>query len=307
MVLTPNIRKAINTASSLHVGQKRKADGLPFISHPYAVALTLSKYTDDESIIIAGLLHDVLEDVRDYSFTEMKRDFGERVASIVHAVSEDKDPRMATDERRTWRTRKERYLAHLKGADEAALMVCAADKIHNMLSLMDAYKEQGEAIWSHFNASKEDSAWFLREATTLLQTSLRNGIIAELISVRGDLFRTVFGEKEHTSAIEFHNKLVRDNIPEIIRADEREPVTTRLDKKEYIIALLEKLIEESTEARNAGGAPHELMKEIGDVLEVIDALEDAFGLDKRTIEELKEKRRKTRGGFEKRIFLKWIE
>ncbi|MEK7182016.1 MAG: HD domain-containing protein, partial [Patescibacteria group bacterium] len=63
MFLTPQIDKAIQRATVLHHGQERKGTGAPYIVHPYAVAFLLAHYTDDEDVIIAGLLHDVLEDV----------------------------------------------------------------------------------------------------------------------------------------------------------------------------------------------------------------------------------------------------
>ncbi len=62
--LTQRLREAINMACRLHPNQVRKADeGLPYISRPFSVAWILSSYTDDEDTIIAGLLHDILEDV----------------------------------------------------------------------------------------------------------------------------------------------------------------------------------------------------------------------------------------------------
>ena len=93
MEITPKIQKAINMASQLHIGQTRKGGpDLPFIVHPFSVAWILANYTDNEDIIVAGLLHDVLEDVRGYKFDNLKNDFGEKIAKIVKEVSEDKDP-----------------------------------------------------------------------------------------------------------------------------------------------------------------------------------------------------------------------
>jgi (p)ppGpp synthase/HD superfamily hydrolase len=91
MKLTPKIQQAINLVSRLHAGQVRKGDdNLPYISHPNSVAWILSNYTNDEDIIVSGLLHDVLEDVKGYYYDDMVRDFGEKIAQIVKGVSEDK-------------------------------------------------------------------------------------------------------------------------------------------------------------------------------------------------------------------------
>ena len=100
-----------------------------------------------------------------------------------------------------------------------------------------------------------------------------------------------------------YNKLVRDRIPEIIEADGETPKVRILGEAEYKTALLEKLVEEAREALATNGDPKELAKEIGDVLEVVDATVEAYGLDRSQIEEIKKKRRESRGGFEKRLFL----
>ena len=104
-----------------------------------------------------------------------------------------------------------------------------------------------------------------------------------------------------------YNKLVRDRIPEIIEADGEKPTVRVLGESEYKTALLEKLVEEAREAVATNGDPKELAKEIGDVLEVVDAMVGAFGLDLSQIEEVKKKRREARGGFEKRLFLESTE
>ena len=122
MKLSPKIQKAINIASSLHFGQVRKIDGLPFIVHPFSVSIILLNYTSSEEIIIAGLLHDVLEDVKGYFSQDIIRDFGDNIAKIVQEVSEDKNPNLQEDEKATWKSRKEKYIAYLTNASMEALM-----------------------------------------------------------------------------------------------------------------------------------------------------------------------------------------
>jgi len=102
---------------------------VPYIVHPVEVAMILDKYTDDEDVICAGLLHDVLEDVVGYSRANLAQEFGERVAQIVQEVSEDKDPNVPEDAKATWRERKEKYLAGLRQDSEEAILVCAAEKM----------------------------------------------------------------------------------------------------------------------------------------------------------------------------------
>lgn len=184
MKLTQKIQQAINLASRLHLGQVRKGDsGLPYISHPFSVAWILSNYTEDEDIIVAGILHDVLEDVKGYYYDDMVRDFGEKVAQIVKGVSEDKDPNIESDEKATWEERKSKYLANLKNDSDEALMVCAADKIHNLQSMISAYQEKGDALWDNFNSPKEKKLWLYQEILKFMKGRLNNPIVGELENI----------------------------------------------------------------------------------------------------------------------------
>jgi (p)ppGpp synthase/HD superfamily hydrolase len=184
MKLTTKIQKAINVASRLHLGQVRKGDSeLPYISHPFSVAWILSNYTNDEDIIAGGLLHDVLEDVKGYYYDDLAKDFGKRVAQIVKGVSEDKDPNIENDDKATWETRKLKYLAGLESDSEESLMVCCADKIHNLQSMINAYEEKGEELWTHFNSPKEKKLWLYQEILKFMKIRLDNPIVAELEAV----------------------------------------------------------------------------------------------------------------------------
>lgn len=178
--LSDRFHRAINLACRLHQNQVRKGDGgLPYITHPFAVAWILGRCGADEDTIIAGLLHDALEDVADYRYRDLERDFGQRVLSIVKQVSEEKDPANPGDKKASWESRKKKYLAGLEEDDEVALMVCAADKIHNLLSLTDAYRDQGEAVWKNFNATWEQMRWFNEEILKIMKERLQNDIIQE--------------------------------------------------------------------------------------------------------------------------------
>lgn len=100
-----------------------------------------------------------------------------------------------------------------------------------------------------------------------------------------------------------YNKLVRDNIPEIIKADNAEPISRKLeDDTEYLQSLLEKLVEEAKELLASGGS----LDEWADVEEVINALKAQQGLDQATIEAVRIEKAKKRGGFSLRIFLEKV-
>ena len=165
----------------LHKDQKRKGDGLPYIVHPYSVAFILSHYTKDEDVIVAGLMRDVLEDVPEYKKKDFLKDFGEKVYDIVKEVTEEKDtyPNRRI-ERASWQRRKEKYLKNLQDASEKALLVCCADKIHNLNSMMAAYKAKGEKIWKNFNAPKDRILWYYGEVVKIMEMRLHNPITEEL-------------------------------------------------------------------------------------------------------------------------------
>jgi predicted house-cleaning noncanonical NTP pyrophosphatase (MazG superfamily) len=102
-----------------------------------------------------------------------------------------------------------------------------------------------------------------------------------------------------------YNKLVRDRIPELIERDGRSSRIQTLTEAEFRTALLDKLLEEAREAREA--TAEQLPTELADVLEVIDAIVSTFGIQRATLLALQEQRRNERGGFNRRIKLCWTE
>lgn len=102
-----------------------------------------------------------------------------------------------------------------------------------------------------------------------------------------------------------YNKLVRDRIPEIIATDGRHCATEIMKDEEFRQALLVKLIEEAQEVADADAG--DMVKEIADLYEVIDALLIAFNLDKDAVLATQKKRCEERGGFKKRIKLLWTD
>ena len=103
-----------------------------------------------------------------------------------------------------------------------------------------------------------------------------------------------------------YEKLVRDRIPEIMdREGVRYEVGT-LDREAFREALLAKVVEEAEELRAAAGRG-EVVKEIADVYEVLDTLMALEGVDAGDVREMQAARRRDRGGFERRLVLRWTE
>jgi len=156
---TPTLDRALAVAARCHAGQTRKDDPTPYIAHPVAVAMIVSDFTDDEDVVVAAILHDVLEDVPPsvYSADDMTAEFGERVTEFVRGVSEEKT---AGEETPPWRVRKEGYLAALADDSEECLLISAADKIHNLRSMVIAHERMGDGMWDVFNAGPAEKLWF---------------------------------------------------------------------------------------------------------------------------------------------------
>ena len=155
------IEEAIIYATVMHQGKVRKLEGTPFILHPLEVAQILSTMTNDEDIITAGVLHDIVDDT-DGTLKEIEKRFGERVARLVDAESEHKY--QDEDRSTSWKKRKEESLHILKNsADTGLQMLWLADKLANIRSLAGAYSEKGEDIWQAFNQSdSEQQKWYYR-------------------------------------------------------------------------------------------------------------------------------------------------
>jgi (p)ppGpp synthase/HD superfamily hydrolase len=190
MFLTHRIERAIVRATELHDGQARKIRKVPYIVHPYAVAFLLAHYESDEDVIIAGLLHDTLEDVPGYTYDMLREEFGERVAAIVREVTEDYTEDEKLDQTRRsagWRVRKETYLANLANDSRGALLVAAADKIHNMRSFLDDRKMVGEDVWKHLLTKPESMKWFYGEVTKTIVARLDHPLAEELQKAYAEL------------------------------------------------------------------------------------------------------------------------
>lgn len=173
MVFTPRLNEAIKLAAHLHRNQSRKDNNkTPYITHLISVAIILSEVTNDEDIIIAGLMHDSLEDVPGYTYEQLVLDCGVRVAEIVRHVTEPLDANKADNEQLPWLTRKEQYLEALRsGGVESALISCA-DKIHNTESYITDLQREGEAYAVRFGSSIKNRLWFHEQTLAVVTEKL---------------------------------------------------------------------------------------------------------------------------------------
>ena len=179
------VNHALAFAAKHHDRQVRKGTRLPYLTHPANVALILTRYDRDEPTVIAGILHDVVEDcVRDgYTRQMLEQRIGEKFGAdvldtVLHVTkrqTDDEGVELNRDEQ------KEDYLARLSSASESALWVCAADKLHNANSILSDLRRtvEPDSVWSRFNAGKEGTVQWYRDVLARLETIGFSGPIVD--------------------------------------------------------------------------------------------------------------------------------
>jgi guanosine-3',5'-bis(diphosphate) 3'-pyrophosphohydrolase len=162
-MLTLRMEEALRFAAQAHAGQSRKGSDTPYFAHVAAVALILDRVGYPEDVLIAGLLHDVVEDTA-VTFEVVAARFGENVCTLVRYCSEVKTDAHGT--KRPWLDRKRDHLAALATAPSEARGIILADKLHNLVSI-DLDLRQGRPVWSQFNADRDQVLWYYRTAIDL--------------------------------------------------------------------------------------------------------------------------------------------
>ena len=155
------VSEAIAFAVKAHDGMRRKKSESPYILHPMETAVIVGTMSDDQNLIAAAALHDVVEDAG-VTIEEVEEKFGKRVRDLVESETEDK--RADLPPSATWRIRKEESLAVLKNTDDiGVLMVWLGDKLANMRSIYRDFKSEGNAMWQRFNQKDvNEQAWYYR-------------------------------------------------------------------------------------------------------------------------------------------------
>ncbi|MBQ9184499.1 MAG: bifunctional (p)ppGpp synthetase/guanosine-3',5'-bis(diphosphate) 3'-pyrophosphohydrolase [Bacteroidales bacterium] len=153
---TDLLDRAIIFAVRAHAGTERRGKGFPYIIHPMEAVEIVSTMTSDQELLAAAALHDTVEDT-EVTVEQIREEFGDRIASIVAAESDD------TESGLSWRERKQLALNKLASAPRDVKIVAMGDKLSNMRAIARDYEVQGDALWSLFHASDpSDHAWRYR-------------------------------------------------------------------------------------------------------------------------------------------------
>jgi HD domain len=203
------IDEALRLAATAHCGQDRKGTQIPYVMHPVHVARLLERHGCTEEVIIAGLLHDVLEDP-DYDDTSLQQRlvavfpalgptgvlgevfrsnmvrlidsrFGSHVAHLVSHASEQKVDEVGQD--RPWKVRKLEQVAVIENGSREGLAVKAADCLHNLHSMRRDVEEHGAATMQRFKGGASGALWFNAQASARIAAGLgeENSLARELV------------------------------------------------------------------------------------------------------------------------------
>jgi guanosine-3',5'-bis(diphosphate) 3'-pyrophosphohydrolase len=162
------IRAALEMAERAHSGQTRNGSGgMAYIHHPVAVAELLAAEGFGDEAVAAALLHDVVED-SDAGVEDVRERFGERVADLVAALTDDESIE-------PYDRRKDLHRQRVEAAGGDALAIYGADKLSNISVLRRTYAEHGERVAEEFKAPldvkeavwRADLAMLRREAPEL--------------------------------------------------------------------------------------------------------------------------------------------
>ncbi len=175
-LLTPVFIDALIFAAQLHLHQERKGTKIPYLSHILAVGAIVLEHCEIEDEAIAALLHDAVEDQGGKPVLERIRlRFGNTVARIVEECTDaDVLPKPP------WKERKVQYIEHLKTASASARLVSAADKLHNVRTILTDYRECKEDLWGRFNGGREGTLWYYRAVVNCLREAGTNEVVEEL-------------------------------------------------------------------------------------------------------------------------------
>jgi (p)ppGpp synthase/HD superfamily hydrolase len=178
---------AIEVAVKAHQNQVRKGTDIPYVIHPLAVGIILAKAGCSDDVIIAGILHDTIEDTS-ATLGYLRNTFGEKISAIVEGVSEQ-------DKSLSWEERKRHTHDFLKRASREVKFVALADKLNNIRPTASDYLETGEELWQRFNRGKEEQKWYYQGLVQVLRDDSADESYQTLHGEFAQEVRGVFGNE----------------------------------------------------------------------------------------------------------------
>ena len=157
---TDLLDRAIIFAVQAHHNTERRGKGFPYIVHPMEAVEIVATITSDQELLAAAALHDTIEDT-DVTVEDIRREFGDRVAELVHAESDQFTEGVSEEE--SWHDRKQAAIDRLRDASHDAKIVALGDKLSNMRTIYRDYQMIGDDLWNIFHVKdKASHEWHYR-------------------------------------------------------------------------------------------------------------------------------------------------
>ena len=175
--------QAIRFVIKAFEGKKRIKEDIDLSFHSISVGFMLKNIGCNEETILSGLLHDILEDTN-YDYEYIKDNYGKSIADNVLSLSEDKNIK-------DWKTRKIKFIENLKEKEENVIIVEIADKLHNLLSDYELYKQNGKSALATLNTTYEMNKWYYLEMKKLFNSKVKEN---DLLKRYNEICRLYFEE-----------------------------------------------------------------------------------------------------------------
>ncbi|MBQ1694280.1 MAG: HD domain-containing protein [Bacteroidales bacterium] len=152
--------RAVNFAVKAHSGTERRGKGFPYIIHLMEAVEIVATITPDQELLSAAMLHDTVEDTP-VTVDDLRKEFGDRIASIVEAESDVHNE--GESEHESWHRRKQEAIDRLTAAPMEAKIVALGDKLSNMRAIARDYAQIGDGLWKMFHVTeKSEHEWHYR-------------------------------------------------------------------------------------------------------------------------------------------------
>ena len=189
---TTLLDKAIVFAVQAHHNTERRGKGFPYIVHPMEAVEIVASITPDQELLAAAALHDTIEDT-DVTVEDIRREFGDRIAELVHSESDQIDGQLFNaetgNEEATWHARKQAAIDRLAAASHDAKIVAMGDKLSNMRFIYRDYMTKGDALWAIFHAkNKADHEWHYRGLAASLSELSDTFAYQEFVTLIDEVF-----------------------------------------------------------------------------------------------------------------------
>ena len=184
---TDLLDRAIVFAVKAHHNTERRGKGFPYIVHPMEAVEIVATITSDQELLAAASLHDTIEDT-DVTVEDIRREFGDRIADLVHAESDQFTEGVSEED--SWHDRKQAAIDRLRHASHDAKIVAMGDKLSNMRAIWRDYQTKGDDLWNIFHVKdKASHEWHYRGLADSLSELSNTFAYQEFVRLINDVFQ----------------------------------------------------------------------------------------------------------------------